>query len=193
MKRGTRTSTTRRAGTETRRAGTETRRGTRRGGKRGSAEPAAKPEVPAANPDAVLEFFAEYSDESRTQIDSNGLMKLCEGLGIDPATDVTILLIVWKCECRQYGVITKAEFLKGMEALHADSLNSLKNRLSTLQEIAADPSSKDFQRFFKFVFLFCIEPPATVMDIDTASVMMPMLIGNHFPLTEKFLHFVKEV
>ena len=135
MKRGTRTAP-RRGATDSKRGAASNPRGAppARGRRtRGGAEKAPPP--PEADPTAVLNFFGEYANEAKTQIESEGIVKLCEGLGIDPAADVTILLIVWKCECQAYGLITKAEFLRGMEALHADSLNSLKNRLSTLREI----------------------------------------------------------
>ncbi len=78
------------------------------------------------------------------------------------------MIIVWKCGCEEYGKILKAEFIKGMEALHADSLTSLRNRLDHCRDIAADPSTKDIKLFFKWVFDFNRDYPATVLSLDTA-------------------------
>ncbi|MFT4603127.1 MAG: hypothetical protein ACI857_003314 [Arenicella sp.] len=57
-----------------------------------------------------------------------GVQKICEEMNIDPSKDAEILVLVYFCECYEYGEITKTEFKKGIEKLHCDSLKSFTNR-----------------------------------------------------------------
>jgi DCN1-like protein 4/5 len=63
-----------------------------------------------------------------------------------------------------------------MTAIPAESLVSLKNRLQVCRDIGADPASKDFKAFFKWVFEFNCDYPATMLDIEVACALLPMLV-----------------
>eukprot|EP00953_Heterococcus_sp_UTEX-ZZ885_P032801 17112-Heterococcus_DN1.PRE.2 len=64
-------------------------------------------------------------------IDENGIGKLGQDLGLDPQTDVAILVLVWKLGAKTPGTISKEEFVSGMGKLSCDSIETLKAQLAS--------------------------------------------------------------
>jgi len=59
-------------------------------------------------------------------VDMSGICQLGEDIGIDAATDVSILVLVWKLGAKaKPGHVTEAEWTEGMEALGADSTDKV--------------------------------------------------------------------
>jgi DCN1-like protein 1/2 len=139
----------------------------------------------------LTEFFNQYANEEKSAITVEGITRFCSDLNIDPVSDITILVIVWKCDCKIYGTITKAEFIHGMKALHADSVASLNQRLEQYRNISQQTGSKGFKDFFKWVFQFNCEHPSTVLDIEVACALLPMLLASAFPITSKLVEFMQ--
>lgn len=59
-------------------------------------------------------------------IDMNGIYHLGEDIGVDAATDMTILVLCWKLgSAEKPGHIMEAEWLSGMEKLNSDSVDKV--------------------------------------------------------------------
>jgi hypothetical protein len=69
-------------------------------------------------------------------------------------------------------------------------MTSLRNRLEHCRDIGRDTTSRDFKAFFKWVFEFNCEQPSTVLDINVACALLPMLLLQAYPLTAKFAEFL---
>lgn len=100
------------------------------------AKPAAAPPAPAKSsdkfdPKAVEELFESLADPDDPELVSmEGISKLAESLGLDPASDVRVLVLVWKLGgVSKPGAITKVEFMKGFQTLQASSVDKLKTLL----------------------------------------------------------------
>jgi hypothetical protein len=63
----------------------------------------------------LWELYANTEDI----IDYHGIAKICKDCGISPGTDPKVLILMWKCDCKTYGVIRRNEFMTGLEALRA--------------------------------------------------------------------------
>ena len=48
---------------------------------------------------------------------ADGLVAFCERLGVDPAADVEILVLTWKCRASQQACLTREEFVSGLTAV----------------------------------------------------------------------------
>lgn len=73
-------------------------------------------------------------DEEDTEvIMSEGIIRLCEDLDIDVASDVEILYLAWKCKAAKGAQLTREEFMTGMLALGCvfHSICSFKRCLTT--------------------------------------------------------------
>jgi hypothetical protein len=58
-------------------------------------------------------------------LSTDGVLKLCADLDIDPETDVRILCFAFRCKCAELGRFTTEEFSRGLEAIGACDLESL--------------------------------------------------------------------
>jgi DCN1-like protein 1/2 len=55
-------------------------------------------------------------DPKEKVIEVNGIIQLCERLGVEP-TDPVMLVLASKCGCKTNCVFTKSEFLSGMQLI----------------------------------------------------------------------------
>jgi len=109
---------------------------------------------PPPPPAAVVALFSELSDPEDPEIISlEGLQKLGEQLGLDAASDVRFLVLLWKLGSgSKAGCITRAEFTAGMHTMRKSNLEALRQSIP-----ACDPGfleQKEFREFYKFVFQF---------------------------------------
>ena len=51
-----------------------------------------------------------------TRCATEGLVSLCESLGVDPASDVRVLVMFWKFRAETQATLTREEFVSGMTA-----------------------------------------------------------------------------
>lgn len=112
-------------------------------------KPAAAPPASSSKADkfdakAAEDLFETLVDQDDPELISmEGIGKLCESLGLDPATDVRVLVLVWKLGgVTKPGAITKTEFLKGCQTLQVSSVDKMKALLPAL-----DPGFLDRSEF----------------------------------------------
>lgn len=63
-----------------------------------------------------------------------------------------MLVISWKMECKQMGIFTLKEWLKGFSELQCDSLNKIKAKIDYLRQLLYDFTS--FKTIYRFTFGF---------------------------------------
>ena len=81
----------------------------------------------ALNEAEILSIFDRHADvEDPESMAMDGIGTLCESLGLDASSDVKALVLVWRLGAvSKPGLITKSEFISGMEALRKDSIAGL--------------------------------------------------------------------
>jgi hypothetical protein len=126
-----------------------------------------------------------------------GLQRLCADLSIDPGSDVrspqvAILVIIWKCETQQYGVITKEEFRRGMQLLRTDTLRKLTAAVPQLRTSVSNPLNAEFRAFYKFVFEISREGGSKVLDSEICIALLDLLLANKFQLVTPFQTFLRQ-
>lgn len=155
----------------------------RRGG--GAAD---EPSVDQAAIDAVFTGFADAEDPDWMNME--GIANLCTELTLDPETDVRVLVLCWKLQSEERpGEISRAEFVRGMQALGVDSVASLKSLLPSL-----DPGFMDHRRFrdfYRFCFKFNREDyQKKTLEKELVCQLLPMVIADRSPFTEAFIEFL---
>ncbi len=93
---------------------------------------------------------ADDADGECVQLSSNGLAALFDACGVDADTDEITLVFAQQCGAKTLGCISKAEFLVGLRALNADSVDQLKLALASLRR-KLDASGPD-RDLVSFVF-----------------------------------------
>ena len=83
---------------------------------------------------AIEALFQKYVDEDDPDsISMDGISKLSEDIGIDPSSDIRLLVLLWRLGASSKpGIITKTEFINGFRNLQLDSIDGIKNILPSL-------------------------------------------------------------
>lgn len=79
----------------------------------------------------VHKLFDIYKDAVEDLIVIDGIERLCSDLQMSPE-EFRILILAWKCDAHQMCRFTRTEFTKGCNALQADSVSLMKNKLSDM-------------------------------------------------------------
>jgi hypothetical protein len=94
-------------------------------------------------------FFDAYKDESGELVGVDGVIKLCEDLGVGEE-DVVMLVIAWLLKAAKMAEFTKEEWVSGFSRLGIESLDALKGQLADLRGKVDDPAA--FKDIYTFAF-----------------------------------------
>ncbi|XP_033215182.1 DCN1-like protein 4 isoform X2 [Belonocnema kinseyi] len=137
-----------------------------------------------------IAWFREYTtpDDPDT-LGPEGMEKFCEDIGVEPE-NVVMLVLAYKMNARQMGFFTMNEWLKGLSELHCDSINKVQHKLETLRNILNDPHT--FKGIYRYAYDFARDKDQRSMDMETARVMLQLLLGKHWPLFSQFAQFLDQ-
>ena len=125
---------------------------------------------------ALYERFHDV-DDTEEVINSDGIISLCEELGIDASCDIEILYFAWKCSATSCEQWTKQEFMNGMKRLGVDTLSDLRRAFSKIKEEELVELAI-FRDFYRFVFAFSREGTKKTIEKDIAIPLLKMLKYN---------------
>ena len=110
---------------------------------------------------ATENLFAELADEEDpTVIEMDGIATLCEKLGLDPESDIRVLVLLWKLGSKEKPAqISKEEFMSGCDEHQLDSIEKFKGFIPQLDTGFLDQEEfKSFYKvsdYFQAEWLFC--------------------------------------
>lgn len=83
---------------------------------------------------AVVELYESLADSEDSEIISmDGIGRLCEQLGIDPESDVRLLVLLWRLGANSKpGCITREEFMQGMRKIGKEDIKGIISLLPVL-------------------------------------------------------------
>eukprot|EP01038_Epipyxis_sp_PR26KG_P004271 gene4271-6050_t len=131
-------------------------------------------------------------EDDPDRIDMEGIGKLCEMLSIDPATDVTVLSLMWKLGATSKpGSISQTEFLNGLKQFRVYDINGIKSILPSLDPGFLDKN--EFRDFYRFVFQFSREGTHKTIEKEIVLGLLPIILdSNRAPHLELFLNFLQQ-
>lgn len=136
--------------------------------------------------------YADLGDSPGEAIDMNGIYQMGEDIGVDAATDMTILVLCWKLGAAEKpGHIMELEWASGMEKLNSDSVDKLKELLPSFD--LGFMEQAQFREFYKFVFQFSREGTHRTIERDVAAPLLQMAMGSRSRYTEEFVEFLKQL
>jgi len=163
------------------------------GGSKGGGGSGAKKATKGVDEEAIDALFSTLADEDDPdQMGLENIAAFSEKLGIDPMTDVRLLVLMWRLKATtKPGTILRKEFVSGMaNTLRKDSIEGIQSLLPSL-----DPGfleRQEFRDFYKFVFQFQREGTHKTIEKDTVAVLLPMVLDkNRAPHLEHFVEFLK--
>lgn len=152
----------------------------------GAAEP-VNSTVDMGAVDAVFEKFADPEDLDVMNME--GIAALATECGLDPETDVRVLVMAWKLKSKaKPGEIRKEEFQAGMTSMGCDSVEALKAQLPTM-----DPGfmeHREFRDFYRFCFQFNREGTQRTIEKDMIIALLPMALCGRSHFEADFIEFL---
>ncbi|CAM9852012.1 unnamed protein product [Ectocarpus fasciculatus] len=140
---------------------------------------------------AMFIKYAALGESPGEAIDMSGICQLGEDIGIDAATDVSILVLCWKLGAKaKPGHVMGPEWLEGMEMLGADSADKLKEQLPSFD--LGFMEGNEFREFYKFSFQFSREGTHRTIERDVAAPLLEMVMGARSRYTDAFVEFLKQ-
>jgi DCN1-like protein 1/2 len=156
----------------------------------GYAAAAAASRTPRIDRSALHQFYLSYKDPDNDSIMAEGIMKLCEDLGVEPE-DIVVLVLSWHMQAAAMGEYTQAEFESGMEALGVDTLAKLKTKLPSLRAELDTPDT--YKEVYNYGYLFSREKGQKCVQLDTALAMWQLLVpASRWQLIDEWCAFVQE-
>ncbi|KNC80083.1 hypothetical protein SARC_07553 [Sphaeroforma arctica JP610] len=158
--------------------------------------PAAKTSI---NEKAGKALFDKYADKESKTIDIEGIQQISADLGFE-TSDIRILILAWKCECAEQGIITQAEFMKGLVALKllilhnfsattvdkiAAALTELNEKMGTLSEM---------KELYHYTFTFAkAEKGHKNLETPVAVAYWQLILGDgKVPWLDSWIEFLDE-
>ncbi|EFO98588.1 CRE-DCN-1 protein [Caenorhabditis remanei] len=162
---------------------------------------AAQPSVDVSKNERFFNQYIHTEDGlGDKRIGPNGVQKLLGELGYSP-TDRRVLILAWKCNAQTQCEFSLKEWLDGMTTLHADSVQTLRQRIDSLDaELHSDKSkvSKFFKaNYFRELYLFAFSygkaAASRSLDLETSILYWDVLFGNNrSTLMSQWIDFLRE-
>ena len=115
--------------------------------------------------------------------------KFCEDIGVEPE-NVVMLVLAFKMNARQMGFFTLNEWLKGLTDLQCDSIYKVQQKMDYLRNLLNDPHI--FKAIYRYAYDFARDKDQRSMDMETARVMLQLLLGRHWCLFSQFAKFLDQ-
>jgi len=148
------------------------------------------PALPPTDLAKINALFDKYKDpEDPTAINVEGVMQLCDDLGVAP-DDPVMVAFSWKMEAGAQGEFLQAEFVGGCQRLGVDTIAALKGAVPALREAMADAA--EYKKMYLFAFNWSKESTQKGMDIAMAKGMWGLLLKDKFALNDEWLEFLEE-
>lgn len=134
--------------------------------------------VVAINSSKAEATFTKYAKAG--VMDEDAIFAFYKDLGIDMESDIVCLMFSFNMQVKDkqlvMGEYTKAEFLQGCKNMGIDDLSAWKAKIPSMRADLKNDSK--FKDMYKFVFGFACEKGFKSVDLESACVLWPMLLGD---------------
>ncbi|KAL4115528.1 hypothetical protein KRP22_004391 [Phytophthora ramorum] len=140
---------------------------------------------------AIDAVFARFQDPEadETSMTEDGVLKLCDALGVDAEDPVTLALSC-AMEAETIGIYTRTEFRRGMHKLNCHSIGDLRSSIPTLRGQMRDRAQ--FATIYSFTFGFSKDPTQKSLALELAVGLWDLLLPDHFHWRRHWLKYVSE-
>lgn len=135
-----------------------------------------------------LAWFHKYAAPDKV-FGPEAMEKFCEDIGVEPE-NIIMLVLAWHLEAANMGYFTKDEWLRGMTILQCDCTERLQSKLDYLRGELNDAAT--FKNIYRYAFDFARDKNQRSLDMDTAKLMLALLLGRSWPLFPVFSQFLEQ-
>lgn len=88
------------------------------------------------------------------------------------------------------GYFTLNEWETGLIDLKCDSIDKLRSKLESMRMLLYDPCT--FKEIYRYAYHFAKDKDQRSMDVETAKVMLQLLLADQWPLYVEFCQFIDQ-
>ncbi|KAJ6235332.1 rp42 related [Anaeramoeba flamelloides] len=145
--------------------------------------------TPKVSRQKIHKLFNKYQDKNNSIMNPGDVERFLIDCNIDPLK-IEALILSWYFRSKTMGCFTRDEFCDGMWLLKCDSVEELKKKKSTFQDLISDENQ--FNLFYDFVFIFSKEDPRhKYLSLDISIILWKLILNQKFQLLEKWCEFLK--
>jgi len=137
----------------------------------------------------LTHLFEKYKDPNEDKMLADGISRFCEDIRLDPAS-FEVLLICWKFKAAIQCEFTRKEFTDGMTELCCDNLESLRRRVTTIEQELTEPAK--FKDLYQFTFNFAKNPGQKGLDLEMAIAYWNIVFKGRFRFLDNWVKFLTE-
>lgn len=138
----------------------------------------------------LVAFFSSYADSTTGRIESDGVERLGNDLGIE-TLDVAWLVIACRCGAKHMGSFEQDEWVRGMKTLGCANIGALKKALPSIHE-RLSVSAEEFKEVYLFAFQFSLEPGARNISLEMATALWEILLPTSgWKLADQWVDFIR--
>mmetsp|Transcript_1012 Transcript_1012/g.2445 ORF Transcript_1012/g.2445 Transcript_1012/m.2445 type:complete len:415 (+) Transcript_1012:120-1364(+) len=133
--------------------------------------------VPRSAEEVREASFDLYKDHGGSgSIGTDGMLRLCNDLGVHPEDPVMIVLS-WALKARELGVYTRTEFLAGLEVLQVRTVEEIRTS-GRLEELRAllEIDHPEFPSVYRFAYGWACDPGQRCLHKDVALSLWPIIL-----------------
>ncbi|KDO33794.1 hypothetical protein SPRG_01673 [Saprolegnia parasitica CBS 223.65] len=133
-------------------------------------------------------FHAYEDQENAGYISEDGILALCEHIGVD-AQEPVMLALSFHMQARSMGEFSKDEFVSGLKALGCHAIDDLKAKMPELAtKLSTDTAF--FAQVYAFTYGFAKEKDQKSLGVETALALWELLLPKRFALLPQWLAYV---
>ncbi|KAH7665590.1 DCN1-like protein 1/2 [Dioscorea alata] len=135
------------------------------------------------------ELYNRYKDNYADMILVDGISLLCNDLQVEP-DDIVMLVLSWHMKAATMCEFSRQEFLTGLQALGADSIGKLREKIPLMRAELKDEHK--FREIYNFAFGWAKEKGQKSLALDTAIGMWQLLFAEkNWPLVDQWCQFLQ--
>lgn len=135
----------------------------------------------------VFEKYLDPREPNKMTVD--GISQFLDDLNLNPVS-ITVLILAWKFRAATQCEFTRDEFINGMTELGCDSIEKLKQKISTFgNEINEKLKFKDF---YEFTYLYAKNKDQKTLDLEMAIEYWKLILHKKFPFLNEWCEFLNE-
>ncbi|KAG2173183.1 hypothetical protein INT43_004557 [Umbelopsis isabellina] len=133
-------------------------------------------------------FFIIEEDQDIIAID--GTMQYCQDLGLEP-TQIEFLVLSHHLGSERMAEFTQSGFVEGWLKLRCDSIEKMKNAVSTFKQWMEDDEAH-FKEIYLYAFKFGRQAGQKSLSLDAAVELWRLLLQDRFEHLDLWIKFVEE-
>ncbi|GAB5591994.1 Scaffold-type E3 ligase [Umbelopsis nana] len=135
-------------------------------------------------------IFEKYKDADQDIISIDGTMQFCQDLGLEP-TQIEFLVLSHHLGSERMAEFTQAGFVEGWLKLRCDSIDKMKNAISTFRQWMDDDEAH-FREIYLYAFKFGRQAGQKSLSLDAAVELWRLLLQGRFEHLDLWIKFIEE-